>query len=54
MDKTLERIKAMILKETEGMSDNQRVELLDALAWWSSEQAGSLVFDSPDIESYDD
>lgn len=54
MDKTLERIKEMIRRETKDMSDNQRVELLDALAWWSSEEAGSLAFESPDIENYDE
>lgn len=44
----------MILQETEGMSDNQRVELLDTLAWWASEQAGSLEYDSADTENYDE
>lgn len=53
MDKELERIKRGILKITEGMAENAKIELLDALAWWCSEQAGSLNFESPDAENYD-
>lgn len=53
MNKELDRIKAMIREQTEGMSENAKVELLDALAWWASEEAGSLNYDSPDAEDYD-
>ncbi len=53
MSKELERIKAYILEQTEGMAENARIELLDALAWWASEEAGHLTFDSPDAEDYD-
>ena len=54
MSNELEKIKAMIQEQTEGMSENAKVELLDALAWWASEEAGSLNFDSPDAENYDE
>lgn len=53
MSKELERIKAYVLEQTEGMAENAKVELLDALAWWASEQAGSLNFESPDAEDYE-
>ncbi len=54
MSKELERIKAYVQEQTAGMSDNARVEMLDALAWWASETAGSLNFESPDAENYDE
>lgn len=53
MSKELELIKAYVLEQTESMSDNARVELLDALAWWASDTAGHLNYDSPDAEDYD-
>ena len=53
MSKELERIKSYVLEQTSGMSENSKVELLDALAWWASEEAGSLNFESPDAEDYD-
>lgn len=53
MDKALERIKAYVLEQTEGMAENAKIELLDTLAWWASEEAGSLNFESPDIEEYE-
>lgn len=45
--------KAYILEQTEGMAENAKIELLDALAWWASEEAGSLNFESPDAEDYE-
>ena len=51
MSKELEKIKTMIREQTEGMAENAKIELLDALAWWASEEAGSLNFDSPDAEN---
>ena len=53
MSKELERIKAYILEQTADMAENAKVELLDALAWWASEEAGSLNFESPDAEDYE-
>ncbi len=53
MSKELERIKAYVAEQTSGMSENSKVELLDTLAWWASEEAGSLNFESPDAEDYD-
>lgn len=53
MSKELERIKAYILEQTEGMAENAKIELLDALAWWASEEARSLNFESPDAEDYE-
>lgn len=53
MTHELEKIKAYILEQTEGMAENAKIELLDALAWWASEEAGSLNFDSPDAEDYE-
>ena len=53
MSKELERIKAYILEQTEGMAENAKIELLVALAWWASEEAGSLNFESPDAEDYE-
>ncbi|MCM1220894.1 MAG: hypothetical protein NC548_41050 [Lachnospiraceae bacterium] len=52
--KELEKIKAYIKEQTAGLSENARIELLDALAWWASEEAGSLNFESPDAEDYDE
>lgn len=52
--KELEKIKAYIKEQTAAMSENARIELLDALAWWASEEAGSLNFESPDVENYDE
>lgn len=54
MSKELERIITMIREQTEGMAENAKIELLDALAWWASEEAGALNFDSPDAENYDE
>lgn len=54
MSKELEKIKAMIREQTAHMAENAKIELLDALAWWASEEAGSLNFDSPDAENYDE
>ena len=53
MTHELEKIKAYILEQTEGMAENAKIELLDALAWWASEEAGSLNLESPDAEDYD-
>lgn len=53
MSKELERIKAYILEQTADMAENSKIELLDALAWWASEAAGSLNFESPDAEDYE-
>lgn len=54
MTHELERIKAYVEEQTAGMAENAKIELLDALAWWASEAAGSLTFDSPDAEDYDE
>ncbi|MCF0219103.1 MAG: hypothetical protein HUK14_04905 [Muribaculaceae bacterium] len=54
MSKELETIKKMVLEKTAHMSDNAKVELLDALAWWAAETSGSLNYESPDIENYDE
>lgn len=54
MDKELEKIKAMILEQTRHMEDKARVELLDELAWWASETAGSMNYEAPDIDNYDE
>lgn len=32
------------------MAENVRIELLDDLAWWASETAGSLTFGYADTE----
>ncbi len=53
MSKELERIKAYVQEQTAEMAENAKIELLDDLAWWASEEAGSLDFESPDIEDYD-
>lgn len=52
--KELEKIKAYIKEATAHMSENARAVLLDDLAWWASEEAGSLNFESPDAENYDE
>lgn len=52
--KELENIKKLIEAETASMAENAKIELLDALAWWCSEKAGSLNFESADAESYDE
>ena len=49
MSKELEKIKAYVQEQTAELA-----ELLDALAWWASEEAGSLNFESPDAENYDE
>ena len=49
MSKELEKIKTMIREQTEGMAEDAKIELLDSLAWWASEEAGSLNFDSPKL-----
>lgn len=53
MSRELEKIKAYVLEQTESMAENAKIELLDALAWWASETAGSLNFESPDAEDYE-
>jgi hypothetical protein len=53
MTHELEKIKAYVLEQTAELAENAKVELLDALAWWASEEAGHLTFDSPDVEDYD-
>lgn len=53
MTHELEKIKAYILEQTEGMTESAKIELLDDLAWWASQEAGSLNFDSPDTEDYE-
>lgn len=53
MSKELERIKAYILEQTEGIAENAKIELLDDLAWWANEEAGSLNFESLDAEDYE-
>lgn len=53
MSKELERIKAYVQEQTAEMAENAKIELLDDLSWWASEEAGSLDFESPDIEDYD-
>ena len=54
MSKELEKVTAMIREQITHLPENTRIELLDALAWWASEEAGSLNFDSPDAENYDE
>ncbi|MBD5250154.1 MAG: hypothetical protein HDS56_03130 [Barnesiella sp.] len=49
MSKELEKIKATVRDVTDGMAENAKIELLDALAWWACEEAGSLNYDSPDM-----
>ncbi|MBP3534818.1 MAG: hypothetical protein J6J53_02255 [Muribaculaceae bacterium] len=53
MTHELEKIKAYVQEQTAELAENAKVELLDALAWWASEEAGHLTFDSPDVEDYD-
>ncbi|MDE6346381.1 MAG: hypothetical protein K2L55_06920 [Muribaculaceae bacterium] len=53
MSKELERIKAYVREQTADLAENAKVELLDALAWWASEEAGHLTYNSPDAEDYD-
>lgn len=53
MSKELEKNKADILEQTADMAENAKIELLDALAWWASDAAGHLNYDSPDAEDYD-
>ena len=53
MSKELERIKAYVQEQTAEMAGNAKIELLDDLAWWASEEADSLDFESPDTEDYD-
>ena len=54
MSKELEKVTAMIREQIAHLPENARIELLDALAWWASEEAGHLTFDSPDAENYDE
>lgn len=54
MSKELKKVTAMIREAIAHLPENARIELLDALAWWASEEAGSLNFDSPDAENYED
>lgn len=53
MSKELEKIKELIKEHTAHMGESTRAELLDNLAWWASQEAGSLDFGSPDAEDYD-
>ena len=53
MSKELEKIKAYVHEHTSELTESAKVELLDALAWWATEEAGHLTFDSPDAEDYD-
>ena len=53
MSKELEKIKTYVQEQTAELAENAKVELLDALAWWASEEAGSLNFESPDAEDYE-
>lgn len=48
-----ERIKSYVREQTESMGESAKIELLDDLAWWASEEAGSLNFKSPDAEDYE-
>ena len=54
MTKEFEKVTAMIREQISHLPDNARIELLDSLAWWASEEAGHLIFDSPDAEIYED
>lgn len=54
MSNELEKIKTYVQEQTEGMAENAKIELLDDLAWWASEEASSLTFESPDAENYDE
>lgn len=53
MNTELERIKAFITKRSENMKQSAKIELLHNLAWWASEEAGLLDFESEDVEEYD-
>ena len=53
MSKELERIKAYVQEQTAELAENVRADRLDDLAWWASQEAGSLNFESPDAEDYD-
>ena len=53
MTHELEKIKTYVQEQTAELAENAKVELLDALAWWASEEAGSLNFESPDAEDYE-
>ncbi len=53
MNTELERIKAFITKRSENMEQSAKIELLHNLAWWASEEAGRLDFESEDVEDYD-
>lgn len=53
MSKELERVKSYVREQTESMGESAKIELLDDLAWWASEEAGSLNFESPDAEDYE-
>lgn len=53
MSKELERIKAAVNEITAGLDQNARITVLDDLAWWASQETGSLNFESPDAEDYD-
>lgn len=47
-------MKEYIKEQTSHMSDNAHVALLDELAWWASEEAEHLNYDSGDMEDYDE
>lgn len=53
MSKELEKVTAIIREQIAHLPENARIELLDALAWWASDAAGHLNYDSPDVEDYD-
>ena len=54
MSKELKKVTAMIREAIAHLPENARIEMLDALAWWASEEAGHLTYDSMDAESYED
>lgn len=54
MSKELEKVTAMFREQIAHLPENAKVELLDALAWWASEKAGHLMYDSPDAKTYED
>ncbi len=54
MSNEFDKVKELILEQTAHMEENARVQLLDDLAWWASQEAGALNFESPDAENYDE
>lgn len=53
MSKEFEKVTAIIREQIAHLPENTRIELLDALAWWASEEAGNLNFESADAGDYD-